>query len=138
MSHAGGVNSPNNPDDTNNLTVVRPFWLVVGALGLTSGLGALNGMSLSAFLPFISEDLGYSVPVLGQVTTITLLLGACLGLIGGPLADHYGQRRFLLLGTGAVVVTAIGTALATGFGMLLVARLGSAFSGGLLLGTPMA
>ncbi|HUG16669.1 MAG TPA: MFS transporter [Thermomicrobiales bacterium] len=116
----------------------RPFWLVVGTLGAIAALGGLSWLTINAFLPFISEDLGYSVPVLGQITTIVVLLGAVLGLIGGPLADRYGQRLFLLIGALSVVVTAAGTALATDFGVLLLARLVSAFAVGLLAGTPMA
>jgi predicted MFS family arabinose efflux permease len=122
-------------DDTGT---ERPFWLVVGTLGVISALGGLSWLTINAFLPFISEDLGYSVPLLGQITTIAVLVGAVLGLIGGPLADRYGQRLFLLIGTLSVVVTAAGTALATDFSVLLLARLASAFAIGLLAGTPLA
>lgn len=117
---------------------VRPFWLVVGTLGVVAALGALSAMAMNAFLPFISEDLGHSVPVLGQITTVAVLLGAGIGLIGGPLADRYGQRRFLIFGAVAVIVAAAGTALAMSVGVLFIARLATAFSSGFLGGTPVA
>jgi MFS transporter, DHA1 family, inner membrane transport protein len=127
-----------NSGDDSAPAGTRSFWLVIATLGLTAFLGTLNNMSLGAFLPFIADDLERSVPVLGQISTAVLILGAATSLVVGPLADQYGLRRFLLFGSVTVVVTAAGTALAGSFGMLLAARLVSAFSGGILLGISLS
>jgi len=50
-----------------------------------------------------------------------LVLAAALGLVIGPLADHFGHRRVLLVGTLAVVGAGLTTALANSFPILLLA-----------------
>ena len=107
-------------------------WIVLAALASTAFLGPLNSMALNAFLPFIAEDLDTSVPVLGQITTLVFLLGALNGLLIGPLADRYGQRRFLMFGAAVVVGTSLGTAMAPNYEVLVGIRLFSALSGGIL------
>jgi DHA1 family inner membrane transport protein len=57
-----------------------------------------------------------------------MLLAAALGLVAGPVADRYGYRRSLLVGAGAIVASAVGTALAPSFALLLLAALVGALS----------
>jgi predicted MFS family arabinose efflux permease len=114
------------------------FWAVVVTLGMTAFLGTLNNMSLIAFLPFIAADIGQTVPVLGQITTVVLALGAITALVVGPLADRYGMRRFLLIGSVTVIMTAAATSVVSSFGTLFAARLISGFSGGILLGLSLS
>jgi MFS transporter, DHA1 family, chloramphenicol resistance protein len=114
------------------------FWAIVVTLGMTAFLGTLNNMSLNAFLPFIAADIGQTVPVLGQITTVVLALGAITALVVGPLADRYGMRRFLLIGSVTVIMTAAATSVVSSFGTLFAARLISGFSGGILLGLSLS
>ncbi|HUG16670.1 MAG TPA: MFS transporter [Thermomicrobiales bacterium] len=116
----------------------RRFWLVVATLGFAAAIGALNGMSVNVFLPFIAEDLGSSVPVIGQMLTIVFLLGAGMVLITGPLADWFGQRRFLLVGMVTVGITAAGAALAQDVSEFVIARLASTFASAVLISTSLA
>lgn len=111
---------------------------ILAALGAASFLGTLNANALGPFLPVMARDLGVGVPLLGQSVTATLLLGAALGLVAGPLADRHGQRRLLLTGLGAVVACALGTALAPTFAALLAVRLTGALGGGVLTGVALA
>ncbi len=91
-------------------------------------VGYLNSISLSPLLPAISADLGTSVSLLGQVPALMLVLAGVLGLVIGPLADHFGHRRVLLLGTLAIVGAGLTTALANSFTILLIAAVFGAAS----------
>jgi DHA1 family inner membrane transport protein len=117
---------------------VARTWPLIAILATTSVLGVLNLGGLNAFLPFIADDVETSVPVLGQITTIVFLIGAAGGLVIGPLADRFGQRRFQMCGAVLVILASLGTAIATSFGTLLVARLISALSGGMLQAVTLA
>ncbi len=55
------------------------------------------------FRPFISQaaaNIGASVPIVGQVITMGALVTALAGLFTGPVADHYGHRRSIMVGLG--------------------------------------
>jgi ribose transport system substrate-binding protein len=53
-------------------------------------------MALSPFFPNIAIELNTTVAALGQIQMATYLTGAMLGLLIGPLADHYGLRRVMI------------------------------------------
>src|SRR5690606_7910175 len=85
------------------------------------------------FRPFVSQaagDIDSSVPVVGQVLTLGALLSAFAGLFTGPLADHYGQRRSIVIGLGLLSVGATLFALASHVTLLAL--------GGLIGGLGMA
>lgn len=111
---------------------------IVLTLSLATLLGMVNLVSMGAFMPAMSRDLGASVPLLGQVTTATLFGAAVISLFAGPLADHYGKRRLLVIGLATLGLSAAGTALAPSYGWLLGARMMSSVSGGVLGGTTLA
>ena len=123
---------------TTQSTTARFASASVLVLALTTGLTATNMAALGAFIPTISDDLNVSVPLLGQVTTAVFVLGAGFSLFAGPLADHIGKRRVILIGLATLVVSAAGTALAPTYGWLLATRLISAFSGGAVIGSALA
>ncbi len=123
---------PNDaPSDELQIGVLAP-------LALTSFVGLLNGFALGPFLPSISDDIGVGVPVLGQVATLTFLMTALGGLFVGPLADHLGHRRMILAGLLATIISAIGTALAPGFTVLLITRVIGGVGGSIASGVPLA
>jgi predicted MFS family arabinose efflux permease len=86
----------------------------------------LSQSAFSPFLPLISESLNTSVALLGQAPGISMLVAGLLGLVVGPLADRYGQRRALLLGLLALAASAVGVALAQSYLVFLVVMLVSA------------
>jgi MFS transporter, DHA1 family, inner membrane transport protein len=61
-----------------------------------------------------------------------------IGLVAGPMADHYGHRRLLLLGMAALVINAVGTALAPSFELLFAVRLTGGLAGAILAGVTLA
>ena len=80
-------------------------------------------IALPPFLPAIAETIGVSPAVAGQIVGLPVLLAAALMLVIGPLIDTYGHARVMMLGLAAIAVSSLGTALASGAGMLLAARL---------------
>jgi predicted MFS family arabinose efflux permease len=95
----------------------------VPTLALAAFVNTMGSLALGPFLPFVADELETSVALVGQVTALTMLLAALLGLVIGPLADHYGFRRTLIGGLLAVAVSGLGTGLAPGFLLLLLAAL---------------
>jgi MFS family permease len=83
----------------------------------------LNVIAWIPFLPFIVEAHGVSVSLLGQIPALMLLLSTFLGLVIGPLADRYGNRRTLFLCLLAVVASGLSTALAPTLSVLFPAAL---------------
>lgn len=86
----------------------------------------LSQSAFAPFLPLIAVSLDTSVALLGQAPAASMLLAGALGLIVGPLADRYGQRRALLLGLLALAGSAVGVGLAQDYLTFLVVMLVSA------------
>lgn len=118
--------------------LTRADKLVIASLAMASMLGTLNNAALNPFLPDVAREMNSSVPVLGQTVTIMFIVSGLIGLIAGPMADHYGHRRLLLIGMAALVVNAIGTALAPSFALLFIVRLAGGFAGAILSGVALA
>ena len=82
---------------------------LVPTLTLATFVNHLNVIAWNPFLPFIAAELGVTVALLGQVPALMMLLATSLGLVIGPLADHYGYRRTLLICLLAVVTSSLTT-----------------------------
>jgi MFS transporter, DHA1 family, inner membrane transport protein len=80
-------------------------------------------MALSPFFPNIAIELNTTVAALGQIQMVTYLTGAMLGLLIGPLADHYGLRRVMIASALLLALGNIATALATEYWVLLLSRI---------------
>jgi predicted MFS family arabinose efflux permease len=94
-------------------------WLVT-ALMLATFVNFLGSLALGPFLPQVADDLGTTVALVGQVPALVTMLAALLGLVIGPLADHYGYARALLVGVLAATVSTLAIGLAPTYGFLLV------------------
>lgn len=100
-----------------------PGRLVLPALCLGSFITTLNFAAPAPFLPAMSRELDVSVALLGQVTAAMMVLSAGLALVVGPLADHLGARRFILIGLVATAVSLFNFALAPIFSLLFIASI---------------
>jgi DHA1 family inner membrane transport protein len=94
-------------------------WLVA-ALMVATFVNFLGSLALGPFLPQVAQDLGTTVALVGQVPALVTMLAALLGLIVGPLADHYGSGRSLLVGVVAATVSTLAIGLAPTYGFLLL------------------
>ena len=79
-------------------------------------LTAVGPISTDMYLPaFPAMKLALAAaPGAAQITLAAWFVGLAVGQIThGPLADHYGRRSPLLLGTGLYTVASIGCAIST-------------------------
>ncbi len=93
---------------------------------LTSCAGALTGLGLavmSVTFPAIVEAFPEASPAqLSWVTNVFPIVGAASLVPAGVLADRYGRKRMLLIGVAVFTLGSCLSALATGPGVLIVAR----------------
>jgi predicted MFS family arabinose efflux permease len=121
------VTSP-GPHDRNGLRdddhpAKASTWAVV----LPAAASQIWFVALPPFLPTIAAALEISTALAGQIVGLPVLLAAVLILLVGPLIDAYGYARVMTLGLAAIAASSLGTALATGPGVLLAARLVGSF-----------
>jgi EmrB/QacA subfamily drug resistance transporter len=84
-------------------------------------------------LPQIRAELGFSVQTLQWVPAAYLLTYGGLMLLGGRLADLFGRRRILLVGTALVAAGSLAGGLADGAGVFVAARLTQGAGAALML-----
>ncbi len=114
-----------------------PFWLPI-LLGFLTAVGPLStDMYLPAF-PAIEAALG-GRPGTAQITLATWFAGLAAGQITqGTLADRYGRRGPLIVGTLVYTLANAGCALATDITSLSVLRFLAAFGGSASMVIPRA
>lgn len=101
----------------------------VGSNKLVYFFGALGGLLfgydtgvIAGAILFINKDLGLS-PFMSGLVVSSLLVGAMVGAaFAGPIADATGRRKLVLVAAVVFAVGAIGAALATSAGMLVLFR----------------
>lgn len=114
-----------------------PAWLPI-LLGTLTAVGPLStDMYLPAF-PAIEASLG-AKPGSAQVTLATWFAGLAVGQVTqGTLADRFGRRGPLLVGTVLYTLANAGCALATDLGTLAACRMLAAFGGSASMVIPRA
>ncbi|WP_106398160.1 MFS transporter [Actinocorallia populi] len=100
----------------------RRRWLGLAVVSLAVSLIIVDATIVSVLLPGMVDELGLRATQAEWVTSIYSLVFAALLISFGRLADRFGRRRMLLLGTGLFVVASMGAALAAGSGSLIAAR----------------
>src|SRR3954471_20368101 len=100
-------------------STVLSRWLVFALVAATF-VNFLGALALGPFLPQVAADLNTTVSLVGQVPALVTLIAAVLGLIIGPLADHYGYARTLTIGLLAATVSTLVIGLAPSFAVLLI------------------
>ncbi|HLT19612.1 MAG TPA: MFS transporter [Thermomicrobiales bacterium] len=103
-------------------------------LCLATFAGIVNLIAPTPFLDELAADLDSSVPLVGQAVSIALLTAAFVGLVAGPLADHAGHRKILLAGLICAGISALGSALATGYASFMAARAVGGFASSMTVG----
>ena len=96
-----------------------------GAQWLIAALVALGPFSLTMYqpaLPAIARSLNISTAQVQLTLTVYLASFAIGQLIYGPMSDHFGRRRTLLVGLAIFVVGAVACALASSAAVLIAAR----------------
>jgi len=112
-------------------------WTLVTCI-LASSLAFIDGSVVNVALPAIGHSLGGGAADLQwTMNAYTLPLSALL-LMGGAAGDHYGRRRFLLLGILLFLLASVGCALASGVTPLLAARALQGLGAAILLPNSLA
>ncbi len=97
------------------------FIFTFGALG-----GMLFGFDtgiISGASPLIESDFGLSVSQTGFITS-SVLIGSCVGALSiGALSDRFGRKRLLILSAVLFLIGSGMCATATGFLMMIAARI---------------
>ncbi|MFU8795968.1 MAG: MFS transporter [Dehalococcoidia bacterium] len=83
-------------------TVFYGWWLVLG-LFVIGALGSLGRFNLTAFLPFMMSELGWSRSTIGLAQSLAIWMYAFFVLAVGVLVDRIGSRKTFLIG-GAVTL----------------------------------
>jgi predicted MFS family arabinose efflux permease len=97
-------------------------YLVVANLFFLLFLGVADNQMIAALLPAFVVSFRVSVKVAGLLVVTYSVAAAVASFVSGSLSDHYGRRRFLLIG---VLVFGLASWLASGtsnFEQLLIAR----------------
>lgn len=122
-----------SPASSATASVRWPLIVALASLGTVAPVA--TDLYLSG-LPAMAEDL-HSGPSGVQLTLTTFLVGLALGqLVMGPVSDHLGRRRPLVLSATVCAAAGVACALAPNLGVLLAARFvqGFAGAGGMVIG----
>jgi len=115
----------------------HPNWTLVTCI-LASSLAFIDGSVVNVALPAIGKSLGGGAADLQwTMNAYTLPLSALL-LMGGAAGDHFGRRRFLVLGIALFLLASVGCALAPGVAVLLAARALQGLGAAILLPNSLA
>ncbi|BCJ62324.1 MFS transporter [Micromonospora endophytica] len=88
---------------------------------------------LVGLLPQVAADLGVSVPAAGQLVTAYMIVVTVGGPVAAVLTRRLPRRELLAATMALATVSAVASAMATSYPMLLTARLGSALAQALFM-----
>jgi EmrB/QacA subfamily drug resistance transporter len=112
--------------------------LTLAACILGSGIAQLDSTVVNVALPTLQRDLGGGLAAQQWVVNAYLLTLGSLILIGGSLADLFGERRIFALGVGGFGVASLGCAAAPSIGVLVACRAIQGLTGALLTPSSLA
>jgi EmrB/QacA subfamily drug resistance transporter len=112
-------------------------WILTAAVSITAA-EFLSGISLNVALPAVGEAFDTDVAGLQWLANGYLLTLAALTLVGGAMADRFGRRRVVLIGTVWFGVSTILVALAPTLEFLIVMRVVQGIGAAILTPTALA
>ncbi len=114
---------------THPALTVRARWLAFAILCLGDIMIVLDSTIVNVALPTIRTSLGFSETSLVWVVNAYLLTFGGFLLLGGRLADLYGQRRLFLIGIVLFTLASLACGAAVSQEMLVVARAAQGIGG---------
>jgi EmrB/QacA subfamily drug resistance transporter len=122
MSSDGRMGLTGRTEKHMTISDNRTRWLALIVLCLGDLMIVLDTTIVNVALPSIRDDLGFSETSLAWVVNAYLLTFGGFLLLGGRLADLYGQRRLFLGGIALFTGASVVCGLSTTQGMLVAAR----------------
>ncbi|MDP6179654.1 MAG: MFS transporter, partial [Desulfatiglandales bacterium] len=83
-------------------------WWVLAALILVGMFGPMGRYSLTAFGPFIGEELGWGATSIGLALSINLWVYAFVAILVGWMIDRIGSQRVIFLGGVLLLIGLLG------------------------------
>lgn len=112
-------------------------WTLI-TMVLASSIVFLDGTVINVALPRIDQELSAGLSGLQWIVDSYLVTLAALLILGGSLGDHYGRKRWMLIGLIAFGIASVGCGLAPTTGWLIVARAAQGVAGALLVPEALA
>ena len=122
--------------DEANAKKVSSSRLILLSLVVPTSVVWIPSLLAGILLIDIGETFGQPVGVVGQLFTVTRIVGVASALVLGVLSARYSHKRLLLLGLFSYLLFAVGCFVAPSFGVVVISF---SFSGlGLAVVLPMA
>ena len=113
-------------------------WWILAVLAAVAFMAQLDLFIVNVALPVIGQSYpGSSLPGLSWVLNAYAIIFAALLVPAGRLADHFGRRRFLLVGVAVFVLASAACAAAPTLGVLIAARAVQAVGAALIVPTSL-
>ena len=113
-------------------------WLILAVLAAVAFMAQLDLFIVNVALPTIGSSYhGASLNGLSWVLNAYAIIFAALLVPAGRLADHFGRRRFLLIGVLVFTLASAGCAVAPALGALVAARAVQAVGAALVVPTSL-
>lgn len=112
-------------------------WVLAAAVAITAA-EFLSGISLNVALPAVGAAFDADVTGLQWLANGYLLTLAALTFVGGAMADRFGRRRMVVIGTAWFAVATIAVALAPTLEFLIVMRVVQGIGAAILTATALA
>jgi EmrB/QacA subfamily drug resistance transporter len=155
MNHAVGREEPMSNAGAANADAVAPAaaanagalgedeghparWLIMAVLAAVAFMAQLDLFIVNVALPVIGRSYaGSSLSGLSWVLNAYAIIFAALLVPAGRLADHFGRRRFLLVGVAVFTLASAACAAAPTLGVLVAARAVQAVGAALIVPTSL-
>lgn len=105
---------------------------VIVTLFLLLFLGVADNQMIAALLPSMVGAYGIRVGTAGLLVVVYSVAAALASLLSGTLSDHYGRRRFLLVGVVVFALASWAASRTETFGGMLIARAVTGLAAGTL------
>src|SRR6201994_1802502 len=112
-------------------------WRILAVLGAVAFMAQLDLFIVNIAVPAIGRSFGGSLTGLSWVLNAYAIVFATLLVPAGRLADHFGRRRFLLVGVTVFTLASAACAAAPSLGVLVAARALQAVGAALIVPTSL-
>jgi EmrB/QacA subfamily drug resistance transporter len=113
-------------------------WWILAVLAAVAFMAQLDLFIVNVALPVIGQSYpGSSLSGLSWVLNAYAIIFAALLVPAGRLADHFGRRRFLLVGVAVFTLASVACAAAPSLGVLITARAIQAAGAALIVPTSL-